>query len=71
MVLVLTQNRRSANFSYEGIHTGGVLEVIAHTMHHGDASVYYPHVIFLIRNLLTHTTDVMSVSKLGKMCDVM
>ncbi len=40
-------------------------------VHLGDAPVYYLHVILLIRNILTRTTEVMSMNKLGKMCDVM
>ncbi len=40
-------------------------------MHQGDAPVYYLHVILLIWNILTRTTEVVSLDKLGKMCDVM
>ncbi len=40
-------------------------------MRQGNAPVYYVRVLLLLRNILTRTTKVMSVNKLGKMCDVM
>ncbi len=36
---------------------------IPHIVGHGDASVYYSHVILLIWNILICTTEVMSVNQ--------
>ncbi len=44
---------------------------IPHMVRQGDAPMYYPSVILLIWNILTRTIEVMSVNKLGRMCDVM
>ncbi len=44
---------------------------IPHMVRLEDASVYCLHVILLIWNILTRTAEVMSVNKLGKICDVM
>ncbi len=56
-------------------HTGWCIlsrtSAISHTVHRGDAPVYYLRVILLIWNILTRITEVMSVNKLRKMCDVM
>ncbi len=48
-------------------HTGWCLlsrnTVIPHMVHQGDALVYYLHVILLIQNILTRTTEVMEGEK--------
>ncbi len=48
-------------------HTIAILHIM---VRQGDAPAYYLRVILLIRNILTRITEVMSVNKLGKMCDV-
>ncbi len=57
------------------LHTGWCIlsrtTAIPHMVRQGDAPVYYLHVILLIWNILTHTTEVMDMNKLEKMCDVM
>ncbi len=56
-------------------HTGWCIvshtTAIPHMVRLGDAPVYYLLVILLLWNILTRTTEVMSVNKLGKMCDLM
>ncbi len=68
-------NYKSAMLIYLYIYTGRCIlsrtTAIAHMVHQGDAPVYYLHVIILIWNILARTTEVMSMNKLGKMCDVM
>ncbi len=44
---------------------------IPHMVRLGDAPVYYLHVIFLIWNILTRITEVMSMNNVAKMCNVM
>ncbi len=44
---------------------------VSHLVCQGDAPVYYLHVILLTWNILTSTTEVMSMNKLERMCDVM
>ncbi len=44
---------------------------IPHMVRLGDAPVYYLHVILLIWNILTRTIELISINKLGKICDVM
>ncbi len=63
------------NYSKRNIHTGWCIlsrtTGIPHMVRQGDAPGYYPSVILLIWNILTRTTEVMCVNKLGRMCDVM
>ncbi len=58
-----------------GKHTGWYIlsstTAIPHMVRQGDALVYYLCVFLLTWNILTHTNKVMSMNKLGKMCDVM
>ncbi len=44
---------------------------IPHMVHQGDALAHYVHVILLIWNISTCTTEVMCVNKVGKIHDVM
>ncbi len=43
---------------------------IPHMVCQENAAVYYPSVILQIWNILTRTTEVMCVNKLGRMCDL-
>ncbi len=56
-------------------HTGWCIlsrtTAVPHMVCQGDAPMYYASVIVLIWNILTLTIEVMSVNKLGRMCDVM
>ncbi len=65
---------KTKKLKYAG-HTGWCTlhrtATISHMMRHGDAPVYYLHVVLLIWNILTHTTKVMSMNKPGRMSDVM
>ncbi len=67
---------RSGNFSWM-MHVHALwcilscTTVVAYIVHQGDVPAYYLHVIWLIQNILTHITDVMSVDELGKMSDIM
>ncbi len=51
-------------------HTGWCIlsctTAIPHMVRQGDAPGYFLHVILLIWNILTRTTKVMSMNKLGK-----
>ncbi len=57
------------------LHTGWCIlsrtTAFPHMVRQGDAPVYYLHVILPIWNILTRTTEVMIMNKLGKVCDVM
>ncbi len=54
-------------------HTGWCIlsrtTAIPHMVHLGDEAVYYLHVILLTQNILTRTTEAMSMNKLREMCD--
>ncbi len=42
---------------------------IPHMVRQGDVLVYYLHITLLLWNILTRTTEVISVNELGKMCE--
>ncbi len=58
----------------EYLHTGCCIlsrtAAIPHMVRLGDAPVHYLHVILLTWNILTRTTEAVSINKLRKMCDV-
>ncbi len=58
------------SYTYTGCCILSSAIAISHTVRQGDAPVYYLHDILLIWNILTRTTEVTSVNKLGEMCDV-
>ncbi len=69
--IYLRLNVHSGNTIYSVVYILSRTTAIPCMVRQGDALVYYLLVILLLWNILTHTTEVMSVNKLGKMCEVM
>ncbi len=68
-------DRASVYRPLQCIYTGWCISsrttAFPHMARQGDEPWYYLHVMLLIWNILTRTTEVMSMNKLGKICDVM